>query len=96
MPCCTLLYPLTPLQRLAPETNAYALALTRAASSQPAISAPQVITQWVEAKRNKDFATADRLRKELRDAGIDPDGTRANVDTGFNRNPTKGAGGDAW
>ena len=47
-----------------------------------------MIAQWVEAKRNKDFATADRLRKELRDAGIDPDGTRANVDTGFNRNPT--------
>ena len=89
MPCCTLLYPLTPL-------TAYALALTRAATSHPAISPPQVIAQWVEAKRNKDFATADRLRKELRDAGIDPDGTRANVDTGFNRNPTKGAGGDAW
>jgi hypothetical protein len=46
-----------------------------------------VISQWIEAKRTKDFVTADRLRKELRDQGIDPDGTRANVETGFNRNP---------
>ena len=46
-----------------------------------------MISQWIEAKRTKDFVTADRLRKELRDQGIDPDGTRANVETGFNRNP---------
>ena len=34
------------------------------------------LTHWVQAKRQKDFATADRLREELRAQGIDPDTAR--------------------
>ena len=32
---------------------------------------------WVSAKRSKDFVTADRLREELRAAGVEPDVVRA-------------------
>jgi len=31
------------------------------------------VIEWKSAKENKDYATADRLRSELRDAGYDPD-----------------------
>ena len=34
------------------------------------------LDEWVAAKRKKDFATADRLREELRRAGVDPDKAR--------------------
>lgn len=34
------------------------------------------LDRWVEAKRNRDFGTADNIRKELRDRGIDPDTER--------------------
>lgn len=34
------------------------------------------LDQWVEAKRSKDFATADALRQELRSNGIEPDTAR--------------------
>ena len=40
-----------------------------------------MIQQWIEAKRSRNFAKADQMRKELRDMGIDPDGSRANIDT---------------
>lgn len=40
-----------------------------------------MVQQWIEAKRSKNFANADQMRKELRDMGIDPDGSRANIDT---------------
>merc|ERR1719329_1825047 len=32
-----------------------------------------LLDEWVEAKRAKDFATADRIRDDLRAAGVDPD-----------------------
>ena len=31
------------------------------------------LDEWVAAKRNKDFETADRIREDLRAGGIDPD-----------------------
>eukprot|EP00320_Phaeocystis_rex_P010183 CAMPEP_0119071516 /NCGR_PEP_ID=MMETSP1178-20130426/51134_1 /TAXON_ID=33656 /ORGANISM="unid sp, Strain CCMP2000" /LENGTH=68 /DNA_ID=CAMNT_0007053453 /DNA_START=49 /DNA_END=252 /DNA_ORIENTATION=+ len=31
---------------------------------------------WVQAKRIKDFATADRIRDELRAEGVEPDKAR--------------------
>jgi len=34
------------------------------------------LDQWVNAKRIKDFATADRIRDELRAQGIEPDKAR--------------------
>ena len=34
------------------------------------------LDQWVNAKRIKDFATADRIRDELRAEGIEPDKAR--------------------
>ena len=34
------------------------------------------LDRWVEAKRKKDFATADRLREELNALGIKPDEVR--------------------
>jgi len=33
----------------------------------------QKVREWKDAKANKDFSTADRIRSELRDAGFDPD-----------------------
>merc|ERR1719159_2070767 len=32
-----------------------------------------MLDDWVDAKRNKDWDTADRIRDELRDQGIQPD-----------------------
>ncbi|KOO24920.1 hypothetical protein Ctob_006800 [Chrysochromulina tobinii] len=37
------------------------------------------LDKWVAAKRAKDFATADRLREELRKMGVEPDCARRNV-----------------
>ena len=37
-----------------------------------------LLDRWVEAKRSKDFATADKLREELRARGIEPDQVRPN------------------
>ena len=37
------------------------------------------LDQWVNAKRAKDFATADRLREEMRAAGAEPDMVRPAV-----------------
>ena len=34
------------------------------------------LDQWREAKRAKDFTTADRIREELRAKGIEPDSLR--------------------
>ena len=34
------------------------------------------MAQWVNAKRAKDYQTADRLREELRAIGVDPDTAR--------------------
>ena len=34
------------------------------------------LDQWVAAKRGKDYATADRIREELRAKGIEPDTAR--------------------
>ncbi len=36
----------------------------------------EMLDRWVEAKRQRDFTTADALRHQLRLAGIDPDGAR--------------------
>jgi len=34
------------------------------------------LDSWIDAKRGKDFATADMLRDQLRARGIDPDKAR--------------------
>ena len=34
------------------------------------------LDEWVAAKRAKDYATADRIREELRMVGVDPDTVR--------------------
>ena len=39
-----------------------------------AARASQVLNQWVTAKRDKDWATADAIRGNLRQRGINPDG----------------------
>jgi RNA recognition motif-containing protein len=36
----------------------------------------QMLDQWVQAKRSRDFATADSLRTVLRAQGVDPDTVR--------------------
>ena len=38
------------------------------------------LDRWVEAKRKKDFATADRIRSELHSVGIKPDEVRKGND----------------
>jgi cysteinyl-tRNA synthetase len=35
-----------------------------------------MLDEWVEAKRGKDYATADRIRDELRDRGVEPEQAR--------------------
>jgi len=65
--------------------------------SQPRASQPRAtvgydpgtedkLDQWVEAKRNKDFATADALRQDLRAYGIDPDTVRPADKSGSGKN----------
>merc|ERR1719401_2551902 len=58
----------------------------------------QQLDQWVAAKRQKDFATADALREELRAKGIDPDTVRpanAGGGKGFGKANAGGGGADA-
>ena len=45
------------------------------AARDPATEAK--LAQWVSAKRQRDFATSDRLRDELRAGGVDPESARA-------------------
>ena len=45
------------------------------------------LTQWVNAKRAKDFYTADRLREELRAGGVDPDTVRPALPPGHGSRP---------
>jgi cysteinyl-tRNA synthetase len=42
----------------------------------PLVDDDTLLDRWVEAKRAKDFATADRLREELRSRGVEPDNAR--------------------
>jgi hypothetical protein len=56
------------------------------------------LDQWVNAKRIKDFATADRIRDELRAEGIEPDKARpaplpAHLATAQSHGPNHGGGG---
>ena len=40
------------------------------------------LDQWVNAKRAKDFVTADRIRMELRARGVEPDKVRPALSSG--------------
>ena len=40
------------------------------------------LAQWAAAKRKKDYATADSIRAELRNGGVDPDRIGKDVSTG--------------
>ena len=48
-------------------------------AQKPAVMTPmtnELLDRWTEAKRDMDFATADRIRQDLRGMGIDPDSVR--------------------
>jgi hypothetical protein len=51
------------------------------------------LDKWVAAKRAKDFATADRLREELRKMGVEPDCARRNVPSSMSGGGGGGGGG---
>ena len=40
------------------------------------------LEEWVSAKRSRDFATADRLRDELRASGVDAEAARPDLSRG--------------
>merc|ERR1740121_1419809 len=50
------------------------------------IQLEETLDAWVEAKKAKDFPTADALRAELRNRGVDPDKARP-----FGSAPCKGS-----
>ena len=59
------------------------------------------LDQWVNAKRIKDFATADRIRDELRAEGIEPDKARpaplpAHMATAQSHGGNHGGGGGGY